>query len=146
MIAVLLTPKAAGGPQQTSAASVPRFTNQTLPRLDGSTSAEPLLALLACRSLGLPCGWRTFYSAELPRSMRPLGPTEEWPPAFPRSRDDTRAPKLMTGGTHGAYEALIAGRADLIIVAREPSEPERRMAHDARVPLRITPVAPLPRP
>ena len=141
VIAVLLTSKAAGGPQQTSAASVPRFTNQTLPRLDGSTSAEPLLALLACRSLGLPCGWRTFYFTELPRSMRPLGPIEEWPPAFPRSRDDTRAPKLMTSGTHGAYEALIAGRADFIIVAREPSEPERRMARDARVPLRITPVA-----
>jgi phosphate transport system substrate-binding protein len=47
----------------------------------------------------------------------------------------------MTSSTHAAYQALIAGRTDLVIVAREPSEPERRIAHDARVKLRTTPVA-----
>ena len=136
--AVLLASAVASGQQP---ASVPRFTDQTLPRLDGSTSAEPLLALLACRALGQTCGWHTFYFMELPRSMRPPGPVQRWPPAFPRSRDDPGAPKLMTSGTHGAYEALVAGRTDFIIVARGPSEQERRMADDARVSLRITPVA-----
>jgi phosphate transport system substrate-binding protein len=137
----LLTPSAAGAQPQTSVASVPRFTDQTLPRLDGSTSAEPLLALLACRALGLTCGWHTFYFTELPRSMRPPEPVRGWPPAFPRSGDDPAAPRLMTGGTHGAYAALVAGRKDLIVVARGPSEPEQRMAAEARVSLRITAVA-----
>lgn len=135
-----LAPVAASG-QESTPASVPRFTDQTLPRLDGSTSAEPLLALLACRSLGLTCGWRALDSTELPRSMRPPGRPEEWPPVFPRAADGTGTPKLLTSATHGAYQGLIAGRADVIVVAREPSEAERRMARDARVSLRVTPIA-----
>jgi phosphate transport system substrate-binding protein len=51
------------------------------------------------------------------------------------------APRLLTSGTHPAYRGLIAGQADLIIVAREPSEDERRMADTARVSLHVTPVA-----
>jgi ABC-type phosphate transport system substrate-binding protein len=137
----LLAPSPAGAQTPAPAASIPRFTDQTLPRLDGSTSAEPLLALLACRSLGLTCGWHTFYFMELPRSMRPPGAVQEWPPVFPRSGDATAAPKLLTGGTHGAYAALVAGPKDLIVVARGPSEPERRMADQARVSLRVIPVA-----
>jgi phosphate transport system substrate-binding protein len=47
----------------------------------------------------------------------------------------------MTSSTQRAYEPVIGGRADLVIVAREPSEAERRMASDARAHLRVTPVA-----
>jgi len=139
-VALLASPPA-GGEEPAGAAPAPRFTSATLPRLDGSTSAEPLLALVACRSLGLACGWRALDGTELPRSMRPLAPPEGWPPVFPLAPDDTRTPKLMTRGTHGAYRALIAGQADFILVAREPSEPERRMARGARVSMRVTPVA-----
>jgi ABC-type phosphate transport system substrate-binding protein len=137
-VGLLLGPGAAAG--QPAGAAAPRFTSGRLPRLDGSTSAEPILALLACRSLGLTCGWRTLDATELPRSMRPPGPVEQWPPVFPRSGDGG-VPRLLTSSTHGAYEALVAGRADLIAVARAPSEAETRTAHDARVTLRITPIA-----
>jgi phosphate transport system substrate-binding protein len=140
-LALLPAAPRAGGQGVRPAASVPRFTSETLPRLDGSTSAEPLLALLACRSLGLACDWRGLEATELPRSMRPPGPAETWPPAFPRSRDVPAAPLLLTSTTHRAYAALIAGQADLIAVAREPTGEERRLADAARVPLRVTPVA-----
>jgi ABC-type phosphate transport system substrate-binding protein len=137
-LGLVLAAGGASGQPGTSGAT-PRFTSGTLPRLDGSTSAEPILALLACRSLGLTCRWGTLDGTELPRSMRPLPPVEQWPPVFPRSGDGV--PKLLTSSTHEAYARLVAGRVDLVVVARQPSEPETRMAREASVPLRITPIA-----
>jgi ABC-type phosphate transport system substrate-binding protein len=139
-LALLPAVPPARGQGGTPAATAPRFTSETLPRLDGSTSAEPLLALLACRSLGLACDWHPLDGVELPRSPRPRGPVAAWPPVFPLAQGGT-TPKLMTRGTHGAYLALVAGQADLIAVARAPSAEELRTAAAAGVTLRVTPVA-----
>jgi ABC-type phosphate transport system substrate-binding protein len=138
-LAVLLAPPPAGGQPVAPGAAAPRFTSATLPRLDGSTSAEPLLALLACRLLGIECDWHPLHGAELPRSPRPKMPVE-WPPVFPRGPGGAGA-TLLTSSTGQAYGALIGGRADLILVAREPSGEERRMAGAAGVTLRVSPVA-----
>jgi len=138
--AILAAPLAGGQDGTQNATTIPRFTSETLPRLDGSTSAEPVLALLACRSLGVGCDWRALSGVELPRSPRPRGPVEAWPPVFPVAPGGA-APRLMTRGTHGAYGALVAGQADLIVVAREPTGDELRGGGAGPVALRVTPVA-----
>ncbi len=99
------------------------------PKVDGSTSTQPLHVLIACKILGLRCTWqdsifseRTF-GPDLKESLRP------------------EAGKLFQAtqhtGTNQAYLNLINGKADLVLVARVPSADELKAAKEKRVELDV---------
>ncbi len=98
------------------------------PRVDGSTSTEPLGALVECVVKGVPYRWEMPPGAE--RTVVPDAGLAGEPG---RVRHHS--------GTHEAYVALIAGGADLALVARAPSPAELEQARAAGVALDAVPVA-----
>lgn len=104
-----------------------------MPALDSSTSAHPLLRLVACELVEVACGWSAGESENVERTIVPESG------ANPDLAASILA--LEPGGTNGAYTALIEGRADLILVARAPSEDELAAAEEAGVPLDVKPIA-----
>lgn len=105
----------------------------SFPRVDGSTSAGPLATAVACDIYDIPCGWQKGLFGE-----RLFAPDPEYLEEFD-ARLNGRSPSMS--GTHDAYLDLIAGKADIILVAREPSESELREAEAAGVTLDVRPVA-----
>ena len=124
----------------------PRFPDlgivaSNYPKVDGSTSAEPLQVLLACKVLGGYCFWSHSESDD---SHRLVAATNAKAAATrggndPLSRFINSAAKHQ--GTHSAYVNLITGRVDMILVARRPSNDELRLAARKDVELDIEPVA-----
>ncbi|HEY3398904.1 MAG TPA: substrate-binding domain-containing protein [Armatimonadota bacterium] len=116
-----------------------RLTPAELPRLYGSTSAEPLLKMVTGVVTGkqmvrllMAGGWSGYRSRIYTREDYTSG----------GSFSETHVGNVtQTGGTHGAYEALVKNQADLILVAREPSADELKLAQDQKVPLEVHPVA-----
>jgi phosphate transport system substrate-binding protein len=105
------------------------------PRVDGSTSAHPLQTMLACRILGVPCAW---YEGDMFDPTRRMIPD----PEFKGSAE--LAEKIFSiqhHGTHDAYMNLIHGEADIILVARLPSQDELQAAQLRGVDLEVVPVA-----
>ncbi|MHB9131340.1 MAG: PstS family phosphate ABC transporter substrate-binding protein [Armatimonadota bacterium] len=115
---------------------------QTLPRLDGSTTAQPLSTLVLCRILGLGAVWqhRPIYDRsdgqESPERIlipqcagSPLPADAE---GYPYDSGSTTFPGLRISlamtGTNNAYRNLILGTNDFIIVARPPSVDETKLA------------------
>ncbi|MCB9127871.1 MAG: substrate-binding domain-containing protein [Ardenticatenales bacterium] len=107
-----------------------------MPVIDGSTSTLPLRALILCRAYAVPCGWDDAYGEEWHRQVAAAG--DSTAATMFRHVVENRAP---SHGTHGAYDALVAAEADLILVARPPSADERDVARDAQVELEGVPVA-----
>lgn len=116
------------------------------PRLDGSTTAQPLSTLLACRLLGLGAEWRVrrLYDARNSEGTqeRILIPAIGEPPllvdpdgSFPGLRLN-----MMHSGTGSAYCNLVAGAADLILVARPPSPDELALAKAKGVEFELRPI------
>lgn len=105
---------------------------RSYPSVDGSTSTYPLGVLLACQILGVPYEWRTPPAAE-----RTVFPDRREHPLLAAQIER----EIQHHGTHQAYVNLIEGKADLILVAREPSEPEREAAESAGVKLSVQPIA-----
>lgn len=107
---------------------------QDYPRVDGSTSAFPLNWAVACALLHVECQWG-------------FGDPFSFPPFFevPEGSDPDQINHILDAiqksGTHDAYVNLIEGRTDLILVARAPSDDERRAADEAGVALDLRPVA-----
>jgi phosphate transport system substrate-binding protein len=93
----------------------PPITAENFPRLDASTSAEPVLAQIACKFAGVPCRWMDWLDGE----RRLVPDLTAYAEGFP---------EYSASGTHQAYLNLIDGQADLIVVARPPSEDENRRA------------------
>lgn len=122
---------------------------QTLPRLDGSTTAQPLMALITCRMLGLGAVWqyRPIYDRasgqESPeRILVPQcagSPLPSDADVFSYYDSGAMLPgfrlSLALTGTGNAYRNLVYGAAEIIIVARPPSEDERKLAKDKGVEL-----------
>lgn len=108
------------------------------PRVDGSTSTQPLQMLFACKRLGLACTWGDPAPGTIERQVRAdtggvlsvltLGPAR-------------RLQSLQHTGTNQSYMRLISGDTDLILVARLPSEDEAKAAQQAGVTLDAKPVA-----
>jgi phosphate transport system substrate-binding protein len=103
------------------------------PRVDCSPSALPLLRLVSCKVLGVSCVWVDQWGGDsgiwpLDADMAPGGDAE-WIAHIPAS------------GTHGAYQRLIAGDTDLILVARVPEENEIAAAAAAGITLDVRSVA-----
>jgi phosphate transport system substrate-binding protein len=115
------------------------------PRVDGSTSTQPLQMIVACRLFGMPTEWvhresndtRLLFPGLFP-GLDPMSEKE----FKQRYRLGQRVAKLVEPhGTSEAYVNLIEGRADLALVARSPSDHERALAGRRRVGLDARPVA-----
>ncbi len=106
----------------------PPITAENFPRLDSSTSAEPILAQIACKFAGVPCTWMDWLDGERRLAPDLTGYSDGFP-------------QFSASGTHQAYLNLIDGQADLIIVARPPSEDELRRAAMTGRRLELQPVA-----
>jgi len=110
------------------AAEEPSFV-MNYPRVDGSTSTHPLGVLIACELLDVPCRW----------DISPWDLTKRLVPDVDQPGKEHVAGHIQRAvvhqGTHGAYVNLIENRADLILVARLPSEDELELAEGLGVDL-----------
>jgi phosphate transport system substrate-binding protein len=103
------------------------------PRVDGSTSALPLQRVIACKLLGIPCGWmKDFFGESWTISPDPLRVD---------AADLEQMEAIVHNGTHGSYVNLIDGQTDFILAARLPSEDELEAARKNGVALDARPVA-----
>ncbi len=109
--------------------SRPEINAANLPTLDGSTSAEPILASIVCEFLQIPCSW-IDWPLEGGRRLVPQS-----------SGSASESFTYSATGTHQSYLNLIDGKADLIIAARKPSTDEWVYAATKIVELEIAPVA-----
>ncbi|MDR1552350.1 MAG: substrate-binding domain-containing protein [Prevotellaceae bacterium] len=107
---------------------------ENYPKVDGSTSANILNTMVACKLLGLRYKW-----------MPPL--VEEWflqydYNAIPEPyKSDFFGKRVMTSQTHGAFMNLIDGNADIILTHRTISPDEKAHADAAGVSLIETSIA-----
>ncbi|MCI0478001.1 MAG: substrate-binding domain-containing protein [Anaerolineales bacterium] len=97
------------------------------PKVDGSTSTQPLHVVVACKAFGVRCAWQESLFSE-----KTMGPDlmQSVRAEAGKVFDATRHT-----GTNPAYVNLIQGKADLILVARAPSEDELKLAKEHRVEL-----------
>jgi phosphate transport system substrate-binding protein len=107
---------------------------ENYPKVDGSTSANILNTMVACKLLGLRYRW-----------MTPL--VEEWflqynyneiPEPY---KNDFFGKRVMTSQTHGAFMNLIDGNADIILTHRTISPDEKAHADATGVSLTETSIA-----
>ncbi len=137
----------------------------SFPKIDGSTSTQPLATLIACRHFDLPVEWigRIQLRDEDARRRRveasnPLGggfgPVDAelqlaeytLSPASPRVEDKrvagiVRDYIVSNAATHEAYVNIIQGTSGLGLLARGPSQKERELARAAGVELEVVPCA-----
>jgi len=112
---------------------VSHFTVHNYPRVDGSTSAHPLQNVIACYVLGINFKW---YDA--PDGTRRI---------YADYSDTTKKEiydfisNIQHHGTYEAYINLITDSADVILVAREPSEDELEFANSMGLTLDVKAVA-----
>jgi phosphate transport system substrate-binding protein len=128
------------------AAVLDDFTTTTYPRVDGSTSAQPLQLLIACRILGAECAWWSILGSGGEEAyLRAIVPLRANVSAEHHKKALNQATainnRVFHRGTHKSYENLIQGGADLILVARQPSEDELKLAKEKGVELDVQPVA-----
>ena len=110
---------------------ISQITVQNYPRVDGSTSAHPLQIVLACRILSVPCVW---YEGDMFDPTRRVIPD----PEFVGSAEVVeKIFGIQHHGTHDAYMNLIHGDADIILVARVPSQEELQVAQLRGVDLEV---------
>ena len=106
------------------------------PAVDGSTSALPLQQIVACHIFEIDCDWTEGFLFDSTLSILP---------AFGEVEGDAEAVEFMFSlehsGTHDAYLNLIYGDADLILVARQPSADEFKVAERREVTMDYRPVA-----
>ncbi len=122
-------------PPTARAVDISQLSVENYPRVDGSTSAYPLQITLACLILDVPCIWLEGDLFSTTRSIIP-------DPEFEGSSDQVeKIYNIWHSGTHGSYMNLIEGNADIIIVARPPSEDELQAAEQADLHLEFKPIA-----
>jgi len=121
------------------------------PKVDGSTSTQPFGMLLACRITRTAFAWGSHPfdgTRRLYPTMGAYDPSTRLSLDFVKGRfympadiHRTVAEKIQHHGTHESYTNLVRRSADLILVAREPSEDELALARKNGVRIRFTPVA-----
>jgi len=105
------------------------ITMENYPKVDGSTSTDPLNRLIACKLLGYNYEWEQavfmnnlwYLKTDLPQ--------------------DFVAERLKSSQTHQSIINLIDKKADIILTARKMSPDEKEYADNAGVQLIETPVA-----
>ena len=108
------------------------ITFEDYPKLDGSTSTNPLQTLIACKLLNVRYSWNLDMNGTY--NIWP-----DWEYAHTISEDFYNL--LISNGTHGSYMNLIDKEADLILVARSASEDEKTHANELGVNLIEIPIA-----
>jgi len=111
--------------KRAASTSVLDLTVETYPSVDGSTSTHPLAVQIASSVLGIEAEWMDEIFGDGSKRLYLL----------------ESEPSIFHNGTHGSYENLIDGDADLILVARLPSDDELTAAGDAGVTLEPQAVA-----
>ena len=99
---------------------------ENYPRVDGSTSAEPLNLIIAAKLLGVEYVFYKGIGVSIPGVY--YSGSVLWN-------------KIQCSQTHNAIINLIDNQTDLIIVARKMSADEKEYANNARVSLIETPIA-----
>jgi len=108
------------------------FTMENYPRVDGSTSTNPLNSIIAAKLLDLEYEWQPV--PELNQGSKDVVFKDTMLTLDLRK-------KLKCSQTHGAIINLIDNETDLIIVARKMSQDEKQHADSAGVSLIETPIA-----
>lgn len=108
------------------------------PRVDGSTSTKPLEDIIVCHIYRISCSWEFSNRIE----ERHIDMTAlSWVLSAYIEVPVGMLPQTEHNGTHQAYENLINGKTDFILVARLPSEDELSDAKASGVKLDAQPVA-----
>jgi len=107
---------------------------ENYPKVDGSTSANLLNTMVACKLLGIGYRWA------------PPGIFTEWFlqsnwDDLPEQNKDFFGTRVMTSQTHGAFMNLIDGNADIILTHRTISPDEKAHANAVGVSLIETSIA-----
>ncbi|MDR0506462.1 MAG: substrate-binding domain-containing protein [Dysgonamonadaceae bacterium] len=113
--------------------SIEGISFENFPKIDGSTSANCLNKIIACKLLNIPYKW-----------LPPL--VDEWmiQPDYekiPEQHKNFFMERIQTSQTHGAFMNLIDGVADIILTHRTISPDEKAHADKLGVTLIETPVA-----
>ena len=111
---------------------IDELTVDNYPRVDGSTSTQPLNTLIACKLLGWRYEWRSLMEGNGIWLLEPN--REEVPNNFFGER-------IKSSQTHNSIINLIDNHTDIIISARKMSEDEKSYAESVNVSLIETPVA-----
>jgi phosphate transport system substrate-binding protein len=114
---------------------IDNLTIDNYPKVDGSTSAEPLQVLIACKLLEVDYSWE--YLSFWFKYPYGLMPSIDIKPEIGRFITEN----IHHSGTHSSYLNLIQKNADLIIVARTASEEELYLADSLGINLVETPIA-----
>jgi phosphate transport system substrate-binding protein len=113
-----------------SSSVIKGLTADSYPKVDGSTSTEPLNAIIACKLFSIDYKWTE--TADGTRIVEP-------------SLDKNDADKFLrlfkSSQTHQSFINLIDGKADLILTARKMSPDEKVYADSRGVSLNETPIA-----
>lgn len=108
---------------------------ENYPRVNGSTSTEPLQTLIACKLFNIKYSW--VYAALSFKYTYRLMPSCETKPDVCKYITE----RIYHHGTHAAFENLIYKNADIILVARTASNDELDLADSLGVELIETPIA-----
>ncbi|MBN1899672.1 MAG: hypothetical protein JW827_12935 [Spirochaetes bacterium] len=103
------------------------------PKVDGSTSAQPLQVIVACYFLKTDYEWISTG----PRDVKRLVAVSKENPKTAAFIHD----HIIHNGTHEAYVNLIERKVDLILVERAPSQDEIDLAKKKNTGFVIKPVA-----
>ena len=105
------------------------ITMDNYPRVDGSTSTDPLNRLIACKLLGFDYKWEQSIITNGDWFLRTDIP------------EDLIKELIKSSQTHNAIINLINNESDLILSARKMSEDEKTYAANTGVNLIETPIA-----
>jgi len=108
------------------------ITVDNYPKVDGSTSTQPLQVLMACKLLGCRYNWNQNLASDGTWGIFPK--YDYIPYTFFTER-------IKTSQTHNSFVNLIDKKADFILSARKMSDDEKAYATKAGVMLIETPVA-----
>ena len=113
-----------------SSSVIEGLTVHNYPKVDGSTSTEPLNAIIACKLFGIAYQWN--YAENNTKYVEPNL----------KRNDAGKFLKLFKSSqTHQSFINLIDRKADLILVARKMSSDEKAYADSKGVSLIETPIA-----
>jgi phosphate transport system substrate-binding protein len=122
--------------------AAPGIGAKNYPRVDGSSSTFPLAQLLLARSLGLSAELRRHPPLEYAATESTLSLTFPLMSAPARLQEYSRLQRANSHrGTHESYEAMARGEADLLLVARAPSEDEIKTATLKKIRFEARPIA-----
>jgi phosphate transport system substrate-binding protein len=113
-----------------SSSVIEGLTVHNYPKTDGSTSTEPLNAIIACKLFGIDYKWTGAYNG-----------TRHVEPGLNKNDTGKFLKLFKSSQTHQSFINLIDRRAELILTARKMSPDEKAYANSKGVSLIETPIA-----